>query len=233
MLAYSPQRTASQGKVQSLYRASECSGSAYPSSASLTFPSLPSPLLWPLKHLQLPKHTRLCLASVLWTCCTLHLSPPFLLVVWQTSVHHWWLHPARSSFFFGYFSKMDLSYHCTPRDTDITLLHFVLPSFLPRRQGQSSLVQHLTPRRRPVNVCWLNEFHGGGQEVERLSPAGRNGWLVAAFEDKVGVDFWAGCWGQHGALGKMVSWKQIQGSTWELMICQGEMSVEGEGQFIY
>lgn len=84
---------------------------------------------------------------------------------------------------------MDLSYHCTPRDTDITLLHFVLPSFLPRRQGQSSLVQHLTPRRRPVNVCWLNEFHGGGQEVERLSPAGRNGWLVAAFEDKVGVDF--------------------------------------------
>lgn len=41
-------------------------------SGPLTLPS-PSPWLWPLKHLQLPKHTGLC------TCCSLRPTSPFLL----------------------------------------------------------------------------------------------------------------------------------------------------------
>ena len=83
-----------------------------------------------------------------------------------------------------------------------------------------------------MHVCAMNELRGGGQEADKLSLAGRNGQLVTAFEEKVGVDLWAGRWWGRGELGKRVSRKQIQGSTWELIICQGETSIEGEGRFV-
>lgn len=47
------------------------------------------------------------------------------------------------------------------------LLHFIHPSSLLRRQGQSSWVQGLTPKRSSINVCAVDEFHGrpGGEEA--------------------------------------------------------------------
>ena len=39
-----------------------------------------------------------------------------------------------------------------------------------------------------MHVCAMNELRGGGQEADKLSLAGRNGQLVTAFKEKVGVD---------------------------------------------
>lgn len=140
------------------------------------FPFPPRPrLLWPLNHLQLPKLTRLCLAPA-FEHAVASTRPPLssglsgkhlLASGGFTQLSHHFLLDA----FLGLTSP-SLGPPGSPGLT--ALLHFVLPPSLPRRQGQSSLVQRLTPRRSSIHMCAMKAFHVGKRLVQL---GGMGGWL--------------------------------------------------------